>query len=135
MLLMDIITWEPKDSAKVGDLYTNYKYPKGMKVIDEWIDLTGYRMFVIYETEGEKIYAPSISPFIGTCRFETIPVLKANKYMQMTQEHAEKTGGRKPGAERIEETSEKELREQFENIEKRVQRLEHHSFIQHEDVT
>ena len=66
---MDIITWEPKDSAKVGDLYTNYKYPKGMKVIDEWIDLTGYRMFVIYETEGEKIYAPSISPFIGTCRF------------------------------------------------------------------
>jgi hypothetical protein len=55
--------------------------------------------------------------------------------MQMTQEHAEKTGGRKPGVERIEETSEKELREQFEKIEKRVQRLEHHSFIQHEDVT
>ena len=135
MLLMDIITWEPKDSAKVGDLYANYEYPKGMKVIDEWIDLTGYRMFVIYETEGEKIYAPSISPFIGLCRFETILVMKADKYIQMAQEHAEKTGGRKAGTERMEETAEKEFREQIENLEKRVQHLEHHSFVQQEDVT
>ena len=72
--------------SKGWDLYSNYEYPEGMKVIDEWIDLTGYRMFVIYETEGEKIYAPSISPFIGLCRFETIPVMKADKYMQMAQE-------------------------------------------------
>jgi hypothetical protein len=132
---MDIITWEPKDSAKVGDLYANYEYPKGMKVIDEWIDLTGYRMFVIYETEGEKTYAPSISPFIGICRFETIPVMHADKYMQMAQEHSEKAGGIKPGAEQREETAEKELLEQIENLEKRVQRLEHHSFVQQEDIT
>jgi hypothetical protein len=106
-----------------------------MKVIDEWIDLTGYRMFVIYETEGERIYAPSISPFIGLCRFETIPVTKADEYMQMAREYAEKTGGRKSGAGQREETREKELREQIENLEKRVQRLEHHSFVQKEDVT
>ena len=106
-----------------------------MKVIDEWIDLTGYRMFVIYETEGEKIYAPSISPFIGLCRFETIPIMEADKYTQMAQEHAEETGGRKIGAEKREETAENELREQIENLEKRVQRLEHHSFVQQEDVT
>jgi hypothetical protein len=34
-----------------------------------------------------------------------------------------------------EDTSEKELKEQIENLEKRVQRMEHHSFIQQEDVT
>ena len=135
MLLMDIITWEPKDSARVGKLYSNYEYPVGMKVIDEWIDLTGYRMFVIYETEGEKIFAPSISPFVGICRFETIPVMKADKYMQRAKEHAEKTGGEKPGAEQREETTENELLEQIENLEKRVKRLEHHSFVQQEDVT
>jgi hypothetical protein len=135
MLLMDIITWEPKDSAKVGDLYMNYEYPKGMKVIDEWIDLTGYRMFVIYETDDNKIYALSVSPFIGLCRFETIPVMKADKYMQMAQKHAEKTGGDKSGTEQGEEAAEKELLQQIENLEKRVQRLEHHSFIQKEDVT
>jgi hypothetical protein len=135
MLLMDIITWEPKDSVRVGKLYSNYEYPEGMKVIDEWIDLTGYRMFVIYETEGEKIFAPSISPFVGLCRFETIPVMKADKYMQRAKEHAEKTGGEKPGAEQREETTENELLEQIENLEKRVKRLEHHSFVQQEDVT
>lgn len=135
MLLMDIITWEPKDSAKVGNLYANYEYPKGIKVIDEWIDLTGYRMFVIYETEGERIYAPSISPFIGLCRFETIPVMRAGAYKEMSQAHAEKTGGRKPEAEQGGENSEQELQEQIENLEKRVQRLEHHSFVQQEDVT
>ncbi|RPJ79637.1 MAG: DUF3303 domain-containing protein [Alphaproteobacteria bacterium] len=135
MLLMDIVTWEPKDSARVGELYMNYEYPEGMKVIDEWIDLTGYRMFVIYETDDEKIYAPSVAPFIGLCRFETIPVMRADKYMQMAQKHAEKTGGKKFGAEPREETAEKELLDQIENLEKRVQRLEHHSFVQQEDVT
>jgi hypothetical protein len=139
MLLMDIITWEPKDSAKVGNLYANYEYPKGINVIDEWIDLTGYRMFVIYETEGEKIYAPSITPFIGLCRFETIPVMKADVYKQMAQEHAEKTGGGKPETGQGEETGEKEpleyFKEQIDYLEKRIQRLEHHSFVQQEDVT
>ena len=132
---MDIVTWEPKDSAKVGDLYMNYEYPKGMKIIDEWIDLTGYRMFVIYEADDEKIYAPSVLPFIGLCRFETIPVMKADKYMQMAQKHAEKTGGKQSGAEQREEAAEKELLQQIEHLEKRIQRLEHHSFIQQEDTT
>lgn len=54
MLLMDIITWEPKDSLKVAEFYANYDYPKGIKVIEEWTDLTGYRTFIIYETEDEK---------------------------------------------------------------------------------
>lgn len=145
MLLMDIITWEPKDSAKVGELYANFKYPTGMKVIDEWIDLTGYRMFVIYETESEKMFTPSISPFIGLCRFETIPVIEADKYMRMThkhmtQENAEKTGrGGKTGAEQEKISTENELleqiKDQIEDLEKRVQRLEHHSFVRQEDVT
>ena len=144
MLLMDIITWEPKDSAKVGELYTNYEYPTGMKVIDEWIDLTGYRMFVIYETESEKIFAPSISPFIGLCRFETIPVMEADKYTHiththMTQENTEETGREKTEVAQGRISTENELLEQIsdqiENVEKRVQRLEHHSFVQQEDVT
>lgn len=64
MLLMDIITWEPKDSEKVAEFYVNYEYPKGIKVIDEWTDLTGYRMFLIYETEDEKAYAAAAIPVL-----------------------------------------------------------------------
>jgi hypothetical protein len=131
---MDIITWEPKDSWKVAELYSNYEYPKGIKVIDEWTDLTGYRTFVIYESDDEKTYASSVLPFMGLCRFETFPVMKLDKFMQLAQKFAEKAGGKGFGAEKGEETSE-ELLQQIENLEKRIQRLEHHSFIQREDVT
>ena len=41
----------------------------------------------------------------------------------------------KYGAEQIEEAVEKELLQQIEHLEKRIQRLEHHSFIQQEDTT
>jgi len=136
MLLMDIITWEPKDSEKTGNLYMNYEYPKGIKVIDEWFDLTGYRMFLIYETEDEKAYAAANLPFIGLCRFETFPVMKAEKYMQMAQELAEKSGGK--GAEAAapgEGAAGEEILTQIKRLEERVQRLEHHSFIQQEDTT
>lgn len=136
MLLMDIITWEPKDSLKVAQFYANYEYPKGIKVIDEWTDLTGYRTFIIYETDDEKTYAASVLPFMGLCRFETFPVMKLDKFMQLAQKLAEKAGGKGQGVEQGEgEEASEELFKQIENLEKRIERLEHHSFVQQEDVT
>ncbi|KKG12504.1 DUF3303 domain-containing protein [Methanosarcina sp. 2.H.A.1B.4] len=136
MLLMDIVTWEPKDSEKVKNCYMNYEYPKGLKVIDEWVDLTGYRMFLIYEADDEKAYAAANLPFIGLCRFETFPVMKAEKYMQMAQELAEKSGGKGVEAAALGEgAGGEEILTQIENLEKRIYRLEHHSFIQQEDTT
>ncbi len=134
MLLMDIITWEPKDSLKVAEFYANYEYPKGIKVIAEWTDLTGYRTFVIYETDDEKTYATSVLPFIGLCRFETFPVMKLDKFMQLAQELTEKAGQKGMGAAQGKEASE-EISEQIKMLEKRVERLEHHSFIRQEDTT
>ncbi|AKB74309.1 hypothetical protein MSLAZ_1048 [Methanosarcina lacustris Z-7289] len=132
---MDIITWELKDSEKVNSCYMNYEYPKGLKVIDEWIDLAGYRMFLIYEAEDEKAYAAANLPFIGLCRFETFPVMKAEKYMQMVQELAEKAGEKGSEVALGEEATGDEILEQIEGLKKRVERLEHHSFIQQEDTT
>ncbi|AKB55364.1 MULTISPECIES: DUF3303 domain-containing protein [Methanosarcina] len=133
---MDIITWEPKDSLKVAEFYANYDYPKGIKVIEEWTDLTGYRTFIIYETEDEKTYAASVFPFTGLCKFETFPVMKLDKFMQLAQKFAEKTGGEGPEAEQGEGgKASEELLKQIGNLEKRIERLEHHSYIQQEDVT
>ena len=133
---MDIITWEPKDSEKVKSRYMSYEYPKGLKVIDEWIDLAGYRMFLIYETDDEKDYAAANLPFIGLCRFETFPVMNAEKYMQLIQELAGKAGEKGVEAAALGEgAAEEEILEQIERLEKRVERLEHHSFIQQEDTT
>ena len=132
---MDIITWEPKDSPKVAELYANYEYPKGIKVIDEWTDLRGYRTFVIYQTDDEKTYAASVLPLMGLCKFETFPIMKLDEFMQMTQKFAENSEKKGIGMGQNEENREKELLEQIENLEKRIQRLEHHSFVQQEDVT
>ncbi len=131
---MDIITWEPKDSQKVADFYANYEYPKGIKVIDEWFDLTGYRMFLIYETDNEETYAASVLPCMGLCRFETIPVMKMDKLMKLYQKLSEETRskGTRPGES---EGATGEVLKQIENLEKRIERLEHHSFIQQEDTT
>jgi len=132
MLLMDIITWEPKDSGKVAEIYANYEYPKGIKVIEEWFDATGYRCFVIYETDDEKTYASSVFPFIGFCRFETFPVMNADKYMQLAQKLAGEMGVKK---NELGDSEEAAVVQQIENLEKRIQRLEHHSFIKKEDTT
>lgn len=134
MLLMGIVTWEPKDSHKVADLYKNYEYPKGMKVIDEWFDATGYRFFIIYELDDEKTYAASVFSFMGLCRFETFPIMKAEKYMQIAQKLSEEAGVERTGSIGREGAA-GEILEQIENLEKRVQRLEHHSFVQQEDTT
>ncbi|MGI5990912.1 MAG: DUF3303 family protein [Methanosarcina sp.] len=133
--MMDIITWEPKDSLKVAELYANYEYPKGIKILDEWTDLTGYRTFVIYETEDEKTYATSVLPFMGLCRFETFPVMKLDKFMQLAQKFAEKNVGKGASAEQEREAAEKNILQEIENLEKRIEHLERHSFIQEEDVT
>lgn len=134
MLLMDIITWEPKDSQKVAELYANYEYPKGMKVIEEWFDVSGYRFFIIYETDDEKTYAASVFLFMGLCRFETFPIMSAEKYMQLAQKLTEKAGEKGIGTAQSKEES-GEIIEQIKMLEKRVERLEHHSFIQQEDTT
>lgn len=134
MLLMGIITWEPEYSQKVAEIYANYEYPKGIKLIDEWFDAAGYRCFVIYEIDDEKTYVSSVFPFMGFCRFETFPVMKADKYMQLAQKLEEKAGEKGTEAAQGKETTE-EISEQIKMLEKRIERLEHHSFIQQEDTT
>lgn len=134
MLLMDIITWEPDDSLKVAEFYSKYEYPNGIKVIDEWTDLTGYRTFVIYETDNEKTYAASVFPFMGLCKFETFPVMKLDKFMELAQKYFEKAKEKGKSIDYENEDS-KQLIQQIEKLEKRIERLEHHSFVQQEDIT
>jgi hypothetical protein len=138
MIFMDIVTWEPEDNARVGEIFSTYEYPEGMKVIDEWTDLSGCRTFIIYETNDPEAYIASIQPFMDLCWFETFPVMRAGEYMQKFQALAEKLGERgasAPEYEEILDEENEEIIEHIEGLEKRIQRLEHHSFIQQEDTT
>ena len=135
---MDIVSWEPEDNARVGEIFSTYEYPEGMKVIDEWTDLSGCRSFIIYETNDPEAYIASIQPFMDLCWFETFPVMRSGEYMQKFQAIAEKLGERRasaPAYEEVLEEENEEIMEQIEGLEKRIQRLEHHSFSQQEDTT
>ncbi len=135
---MDIVSWEPEESARVGEIFSTFEYPEGMKVIDEWIDLSGCRTFIIYETDDPEAYMASIQPFMELCWFETFPIMRAGEYMQKFQALAEKlgeSGASAPEYEEVFEEENEEIIEHIEGLEKRIQRLEHHSFIQQEDTT
>lgn len=135
---MDIVSWEPEDSSRVGEIFSTFEYPEGMKVIDEWMDLSGCRTFIIYETNDPEAYMASIQPFMDLCWFETFPVMRSGEYMQKFQAIEEKSGERRvsaPEYEEIPEEEKEEILEQIDGLEKRIQRLERHSFIQQEDIT
>lgn len=134
MIFMDIVSWEPEDSEKVMECYEGYAYPESITVIDEWIDLTGHRIFVIYEVTDEAAYATANLPFMEICRFESIPVMKAERYNAMVMEISEKVGEHKKPL-RKKEPSGSEMQKYIEGLEKRVTRLEKQTFIQQEDVT
>jgi len=138
MIFMDIVSWEPEESARVGEIFSTFEYPEGMKVIDEWIDLSGCRTFIIYETDDPEAYMASVQPFMELCWFETFPIMRAGEYMEKFQALAEKLGERgasAPEYEEILDEENEEIIEHIEGLEKRIQRLEHHSFIQQEDTT
>ncbi|MDD2439379.1 MAG: hypothetical protein PHD41_04035 [Methanosarcinaceae archaeon] len=129
MIFMDIVSWDPENTEAVGKCYEAYEYPEGIKVIDEWIDLMGYRIFVIYELEDEKAYLTSNLPFMGLCKFETLPLMRASLYEKTYEEWAKKTGIRPEFEKKA------AIQEKLKNLEKRVQRLEQQTFIQQEDIT
>ncbi|WP_445474052.1 DUF3303 domain-containing protein [Methanococcoides methylutens] len=75
MLFMDIITWDPKDNAEVGNRFLNWKYPEGIKVISEWQDLSSCRSIIVYDAENSEAYAYATIPWMDICRFDSFPVM------------------------------------------------------------
>ena len=57
MLFMTIYTWEPAQRNELikRRLEKGLAFPKGLKVIGEWTDLTGGRGFMLFETEDPKV--------------------------------------------------------------------------------
>lgn len=134
MLFLDIISWEPEKAELIQENYMKYSYPEGIRMIDEWIDLTGGRIFVIYEAKDEQAYLKANLPFMGLCKFESIPVMRADAYMEAMKAYAPAEMEQKRETEQKSKIQE-DLEKQIEKLEKRLKRLEQHSYIQEEDIT
>lgn len=73
MYFMNICTWAPEDEKEVERRRSNWKWPKGVKVIFEFLDLQGCRTFNIIDTDAKGLVA-SREEWIDIMIFETFPV-------------------------------------------------------------
>lgn len=87
MIFMDIITWDPKDNEKVIKNYVEWEWPEGVKVINEWTDLSACRYVAVVDVEDSKSFAAAAVPWKGLCQIETFPVMETGKFMQMMSEY------------------------------------------------
>ncbi len=73
MFFMNICTWEPNDEMEVRKRRANWKWPEGLKVICEFIDLQGCRVINVVDTDAKGLIA-SRAAWIDILSFETFPV-------------------------------------------------------------
>ncbi len=89
MLFMDIWTWEPENRREVEKRWSESKYPEELKVVGEWLDLTGNRMFVLYEVDDPKVMLAANDMWLDIAKVDSAPVMEAKEVAKI---YAEKMG-------------------------------------------
>jgi len=83
MLIMDIITWEPARAEEVMKHRVEEKIPEGVKIIGEWIDIGGCRVYRLVEVADPKLLFAMTSFWIGLGKKELVPVMGAEEAMKL----------------------------------------------------
>jgi len=73
MFFMNICTWNAEDEKEVRKRREKWKWPEGVKVIYEFIDLQGCRAINVVDTDAKGLVA-SRSEWMDIMAFETFPV-------------------------------------------------------------
>jgi len=84
MYFMNICTWSPEDEKEIEKRRANWKWPKGVKVIFEFLDLQGCRSFNIIDTDAEGLIS-SREDWIDIVLFETFPVFPFGASKSLTK--------------------------------------------------
>ncbi|NYT09479.1 MAG: DUF3303 domain-containing protein [Methanosarcinales archaeon] len=79
MLFMDIWTWEPEKRDEVCKRFAEWRCPEGMKEHGYWIDLTGNRVFYLYEVEDSKVLLVANMYWTDIAKCESVPVMEAEE--------------------------------------------------------
>ena len=73
MFFMNICTWTPENEKRVQEMRKKWEWPKGVKVIFEFVDLQGGRVINVIDTDERGLIA-SRNAWIHVMKFETFPV-------------------------------------------------------------
>ncbi|MFQ6062820.1 MAG: DUF3303 domain-containing protein [Methanosarcinales archaeon] len=83
MLFMTIFTWEPDKRDEVVKRRATEKVPERIKVIGEWVDLQGGRVFILSETADPKAVLAESFAWNDLGNIECVPVMEAEEVLKL----------------------------------------------------
>ncbi len=86
MLYMAIWVWKSERRDEVKKRWSEYKYPEGIKLVGEWLDITGNRIFVLYEADDPRIMLEANDLWLDIAVVDTVPVMEAKEVAKIMAE-------------------------------------------------
>jgi len=83
MLFLDISTWQPENSDKVIEHFKELRPPAGVNIINQWVDISGGRYFILYETDDPQAFAEFNLPWSDICLIENCPVMESTDFIKL----------------------------------------------------
>jgi len=83
MLFMGILTWEPEKRDEVIKRRAGWEYPEGVKVIGEWSDLGGNRVFSLAEIDDPKAMLAAASAWTDVTKLEIVPLMETEEMLKL----------------------------------------------------
>jgi hypothetical protein len=83
MLFMGTVTWSPeqRDAVVKRRKEKGPMDPEGFKVINKWVDVTGGKMFYLFEANNPNDILAWVYPWSDIMTFEVTPVMELEKVM------------------------------------------------------
>lgn len=90
MLFMAIFNYSPEDRDLVIERRMGGSKEQGVEIKGEWFDISGHRVFRLFEAEDEIHLAASIYNWTDLGVAEIIPVLETEKALKFLKRTARK---------------------------------------------
>jgi len=84
MLFMGILTWEPEKRDEVIKRRAGkWEYPEGIKLIGEWSDLAGDRVFSLAEIDNPKAMLAAAFVWSDIAKLEIVPLMETEEMLKL----------------------------------------------------
>ncbi len=91
MLFMAIFSYSPEDRNLVVERGMGSDKSAGVEVKGEWFDISGHRVFRLFEAEDEVHLAASIYGWTDLGVAEVIPVMETDKALKLLKRVGKKS--------------------------------------------
>ena len=85
MLFMSVYTYEPaqRDEVIKRRAEKGAMAPPGMKIIGEWSDVTGGRVFRLVEVDDPRVMLGASAAWADLGKVESVPVMETEEVMKL----------------------------------------------------